>query len=243
MDELEPQHGFRRFNQHTAARNGRFPLQLRIRGSGVRIPPGAPASSRHRRQITTVGNHRGATFAGALPTLSGWHGDLDLLLDGHADQAAVFRPGAVVVADPLEAEQLVEHEPGVAGALSDAAVRDHVAIRRDPLGAIELAELFRVLERAVVADGLRPRDVRSAGYVAGTLGTFLRQRRGREQLPGELGGRANVDERPAGIDVAQDVIAEGALGEVRLGSRVRPAALQEARRWRQALAPKRIRGS
>ena len=52
------------------------------------------------------------------------------LLDRHADEAAPLRPGAVVVADVGEAEQLVEHEPGVAGALADAAVGDDVLVRR-----------------------------------------------------------------------------------------------------------------
>ena len=38
---------------------------------------------------------------------SGRNGDLDVLLDRHADEAAALGPGSVVVADAIEAEQLV----------------------------------------------------------------------------------------------------------------------------------------
>src|SRR5690606_20927102 len=42
--------------------------------------------------------------------------------DRHPNGAAPLRPGTVVVAHVLEAEQVLEHEPGVARALTDAAV-------------------------------------------------------------------------------------------------------------------------
>ena len=45
---------------------------------------------------------------------------------GHAHGAAPLGPRAVVVAHVLEAEQVREHEPGVARTLADAAVGDHV---------------------------------------------------------------------------------------------------------------------
>src|SRR5882672_5078204 len=82
---------------------------------------------------------------------TGTHGDR--LLDRDADEAAVLGPAAVVVADPLVAEQLVEDEPGVGAALADPAVGDDVLVRRDPLGLVQVGELVAALERAVLADG------------------------------------------------------------------------------------------
>ena len=52
--------------------------------------------------------------AAAEPELPLADGDGRGLLDRHADEAAPLGPAAVVVADALVAEQLVEHEPGVA---------------------------------------------------------------------------------------------------------------------------------
>ncbi len=47
-----------------------------------------------------------------------------LALYGSAYYGAVLGPGAVVVADLGVAEKLGQHEPGVSGALADAAVGD-----------------------------------------------------------------------------------------------------------------------
>src|SRR5690348_12239196 len=47
-----------------------------------------------------------------------------LFLNGHADRVAPLRPGAVVVLDVLEPEQVLQREPRVAAALADAAVGD-----------------------------------------------------------------------------------------------------------------------
>src|SRR5687768_3297374 len=44
--------------------------------------------------------------------------------DRRADQVAPLRPRAVVVLHVLEAQQILEHEPGMARALADAAVGD-----------------------------------------------------------------------------------------------------------------------
>ena len=64
-------------------------------------------------------------------------GDRGRLLDRHADEAAVLGPAAVVVADALVAEQLMQHEPAVRRALADAAVGDDVLVRRHALALVE----------------------------------------------------------------------------------------------------------
>src|SRR3954470_24570757 len=64
--------------------------------------------------------------SGSGSPASGRNGDG--LLNPHADQAPVLRPRAVVVADPLIAEQLVQDEPGMAAPLADPAVGDDVLV-------------------------------------------------------------------------------------------------------------------
>src|SRR5262245_29364046 len=65
--------------------------------------------------------------------------------DRRADQIAPFGPGAVIILDVLEAEQVLEHEPGVARALADAAVGD------DRLGIGFQAGFLQVERLEVVA--------------------------------------------------------------------------------------------
>src|SRR6266581_2139226 len=52
--------------------------------------------------------------------------------DRDPDAVAPLGPRAVVVAHVAEAEQVLQHEPGVAGTLADAAVDDHVVVRAQP---------------------------------------------------------------------------------------------------------------
>lgn len=40
--------------------------------------------------------------------------------DRHADHVSPLDPGAVVVTDPVETEEVLEHEPGVGGAVIEA---------------------------------------------------------------------------------------------------------------------------
>src|SRR4026209_818349 len=105
---------------------------------------------------------------GARRLLAG--GDGDRLLDRDADHAAPLGPAAVVVADALVAEQLVEDDPGVRRALADPAIGDHVLVGRDPLRLVEIGEVLAVLERAILLDGLGPRDRRRTRDVTGPLG-------------------------------------------------------------------------
>ena len=67
---------------------------------------------------------------------------LDVLLDRDVDQVAPLGPGAVVVLDVVLAEQLVQDEPGVRGALADPAVGDHrLAVLEHAGLGVELAQL------------------------------------------------------------------------------------------------------
>ena len=58
---------------------------------------------------------------------------MPLFLDGSVDQAAPLGPGTIVVADIFIAEQVVQHKPGVAAALANAAVGDDVLLGSDAL--------------------------------------------------------------------------------------------------------------
>src|ERR687893_1029203 len=112
------------------------------------------------------------------------------LLDRDADEGAVLGPGAVVVLDVLVAEQLAQHEPGVARALADPAVGDGVLAGVEAGLGVELGQLLVALEGAVLVGRLAPRHVHRGGDVARALRALLRQGRGGDQLAGELVGGA-----------------------------------------------------
>src|SRR4051794_37275149 len=64
---------------------------------------------------------------------------LGALGDGRANQVAPLCPGTVVVADLRVTQQVMQHEPGVAGPLADAAVGDDVVARLEAqLVAVDL---------------------------------------------------------------------------------------------------------
>src|SRR5436190_11081199 len=114
---------------------------------------------------------------------------LQVSLDRDVDHVAPLGPRAVVVADVVAAEQLVQHEPRVRRALADPAVGDDRGVTRDDtLRRIEVLELFARLEGPVLAHGLRPRDRSGAGDVAGTLRALLLVAGHRDQLARELLG-------------------------------------------------------
>src|SRR3990172_9519366 len=114
-----------------------------------------------------------------------------LALDRLADHAAPLRPGAVVVADLRVAEQVLQDEPGVRGALADAAVGDGGLVLHDAGAPVKLGQLPGGLEGAVLVHGLGPGDVRGAGDVAAALRRLEEPRRGQD-LAGELGRRTYV---------------------------------------------------
>src|SRR5690606_17410794 len=109
------------------------------------------------------------------------------LLHRDVDHAAPFGPGAVVVLDVLVAEEVAQGEPGVRGALADAAVGDDVLAAVDTLARVELLELLHRLEGAILGDSLAPRHVGCAGNVTAAL-CGLHEPRRREDLAAELSG-------------------------------------------------------
>src|SRR6266852_9064813 len=64
----------------------------------------------------------------------------NLFLDGRADQAAPFGPGAVVVTHIRVAKQEMQDIPGVAAALADAAIGHNLIVCRDTLAAVKGAQ-------------------------------------------------------------------------------------------------------
>src|SRR5467141_3511639 len=97
--------------------------------------------------------------------------------DGRAHQVSPLRPRAVVVPDVLVTEQILQHEPRMRAALTDAAVGDDFLVPSDALAAVELAERVGGLEGAVFSDGLRPRNAGRAGNVPAALRGFGHPRR------------------------------------------------------------------
>src|SRR5439155_7210429 len=148
-------------------------------------------------------------------------------LDRRADETAVFGPAAVVVADPVVAEQVLEHEPGVRASLADAAVRDRLVGSIEALVGVDAPELVGRLESAVRADRRGPGNVDRARDVPAALCALLRKILRREELARELFRRSDVDELPAVLrDRLEDVRSERShrtVGGARLvlGGRVR----------------------
>src|SRR5688572_27916268 len=121
-------------------------------------------------------------------------------LDRRPHERAVLGPRAVVVLHVLVAEELLKREPRVGGALPDPAVGDHLALARDPLGRVELAQLVSGLECPVLVRCFRTRDVRRARDMESILRPLMGQMIGRDHLSAELLGRAYVHElRGAGL--------------------------------------------
>src|SRR5260221_89964 len=118
------------------------------------------------------------------------------LRDGRADQIAPLGPRAVVVAHARVPQQLRQHEPGVRGALADAAVRDNLAVGCDALAAIDRTQLVGGLERAVGGIGCRgPGGALRPRNGAAALGAFLPVIYHVPKLVRVLSGRAHVYQR------------------------------------------------
>src|SRR4051812_8916193 len=149
--------------------------------------------------------------AGEGTTLLRGSAHVSSLLDRDADERAVLDPAAVVVLDVGLAEQLAQHEPGVARALADPAVGDGRLAVVEALLGVELLQLLVALECAVLVGRLAPRDVLRGRDVAALLRLLLRQGRGGGDLAGGLGGRAHDDDVLA-ADRGGDLATEGAVG-------------------------------
>src|SRR3990172_2826428 len=93
-------------------------------------------------------------------------------LDGRSDQIAPLGPAAVVIFDVLEIEQVLEHEPGVAGPLADAAVGDHRFFSGDAGTPVQLPQLLDALESPILVARFAPRDAFRSRDVAAALACF-----------------------------------------------------------------------
>src|SRR5688500_20219252 len=71
-------------------------------------------------------------------------------LDGCADQISPLSPGAVVVPHLGHPQKVFQHEPGVAGALADAAISHGLFIQGHPLAFIEGPQLICRDRKSVV---------------------------------------------------------------------------------------------
>src|SRR5690606_42001194 len=63
-------------------------------------------------------------------------------LDRRPDHVTPLGPRAIVVLHVLVAEQILEHEPAVAGTLADPAIGDYRPVPRAALGTIQLLEFL-----------------------------------------------------------------------------------------------------
>src|SRR6056297_61111 len=130
-------------------------------------------------------------------------------LDRRADEVPPLGPRAVVVPDVVVAEQLVQEEPLDRRALADATVGDRRLVAVDAGVGVELAELVRALERPVLVQRRPDGDVARAGDVSAALRGLV-EPLGRDDLAGELLGRAHVDHRDPLFDGLVDVVLVGA---------------------------------
>src|SRR5512146_1646923 len=80
---------------------------------------------------------------------SGFTTDLSAgIFNRYADQIAPLGPTAIVVADLRKAQQVAQHEPGVAAALADAAIGDHIVVGTQlVVFDVELLQFGCVFER------------------------------------------------------------------------------------------------
>src|SRR5699024_9210101 len=172
-------------------------------GAGpVRTGRGSRRRSRRRPRAGPRRKQRCRSSGGDLTRLGA-------LRDRQAHAVAPLGPGAVVVADVLEAQQVGEHEPAVRRALADAAVDDR---RRGgveaELGLVDRLELGARAEAAVLGGGAGPGHGAGGGDVPAAHGALLRVVRHVGALAGVLLRGAHVDQRAA--EEVQHVLAVGA---------------------------------
>src|SRR5581483_6863457 len=115
-------------------------------------------------------------------------------LHRRSNQVAPFGPGAIIVGDVFEAEQILQNEPCVAGAFANPAIRDNRLGAINAFRAINLLEFFPRFERAVLVACLAPRNTAGARDMTAPLARFRKTWR-RENFAGELLRATNVDQR------------------------------------------------
>src|SRR6478609_2919109 len=122
---------------------------------------------------------------------------LGTLDDRDPDGVAPLGPGTVVVAHGVEAQQVLEREPGVAGPLADAAVgHDVVALLEPGFVQVQGLQLGAAAVGAVLRRRTGPRDGRRGGNVAAAQGALFRVGRHVRALAGVFLGGA--EERRVG---------------------------------------------
>ena len=193
-------------SRHRVPRHGASRSERRsAKPGGSSAPQGSSAASRASRRSPGPGE-------------SG--GDGDRLLDRHADHAAPLGPAAVVVADALVAEQLVQHEPRVAAALADPAVGDDVLVGVTPLASYRSRSSSRLLNvpssRTVWAHGM----LAAPGMWPGRWAVSLMPGGAMISPANSAGLRTSTRAQLRVAEARQDVVAEGAQREVRLGQLV-----------------------
>src|SRR6201997_2804851 len=151
-------------------------------------PPTAWPSRSTTRPVITVSFSRSTPAGSVCPCFGAEHISTSQL-DRGPHQGAVFRPTAVVVLDVLVSQQLLQHEPRVRRALTDAAVGDGLLLAVQAGLGVQLGQVLIGFECAVLVGRLAPRHIDGARNVPGPLALFLRQMRGGQDLAGELVGR------------------------------------------------------
>src|SRR5437899_1647191 len=131
--------------------------------------------------------------------------------DGRTDEVAPFGPRTVVVTNVTVAQEILQDEPGVRTALTDAAVGDDLVLAGNAFRLVELLQVVQGFEGAVFVGSLNPRNVGRAGKVSGTLGGFRHARRG-DDFAGELINGTDVDKLPrfAALHDGEDLLFIGA---------------------------------
>src|SRR5258708_5901807 len=106
----------------------------------------------------------------------------------------------------------MQHKPGMAAALPDPAVRDHIVLRAETLALlVDRAQFIGTLERAVFVSRLPPRDVTRAGDVSTTQRALLRIGFHVQEFASVFLRAAHVYQRMPLGDVIFHLVAERAI--------------------------------
>jgi len=165
------------------------------------------------------------------------HSNRSVEFDRDADDAPPLRPRAVVDADVLVADELVQREPSHRRAMAQAAVGDHLVARSHPDLVEDAPKLIRRPERPVLAEKALVREVTRAGDVASPLGAVVERRGdGRYALAPVLLRRAEVQDplRSLTHGVEDSVATDPGARVLVAGCVPYPRVLRPTRRHRMA---------
>src|SRR5205807_7373944 len=115
-------------------------------------------------------------------------------LNRHVDDVALFSPTSVVVLLVVQAEQIAQHDPSVAGTLADAAIRHRRLLSVNALLLeVNRLQFVRRLEGAILLHGGAPRNALGAGDMPAALRGLSHARR-RDDLAAEFVRAAHIHE-------------------------------------------------